>query len=202
MNNCESKIDSFYNKVVKRILDLFFSFLFIAVLSPLIFLSIIVNCFFTRFNPIFCQKRCGKNKKTFTILKLRTLKLDAPSYEEKCNHCDYTRIGFFLRRTHLDELLQLLNIFIGQMSFIGPRPIILTLDFQINKRIEDGTIKLRPGLSGLAQINERDRELTQLEKCVFDKTYLDNISFGYDFVLFFKTIGVVFVNLFRKRIVD
>ena len=133
-------------------------------------------------------------------MKFRTLKLTTPNYEEKCKSSDYTKIGFFLRRTHIDELLQLFNIFIGQMSFIGPRPIILTLNEQIQKREEDGTIMLRPGLSGLAQVNERDRELTQMEKCEFDKQYLEKISFWFDLKIVFKTIGVVFVNLFRKRI--
>ena len=131
---------------------------------------------------------------------MRTLRLGTPNYEEKCRHDDYTKIGFFLRRTHIDELPQLLNIFVGQMSFIGPRPIIFTLDEQINKRVEDGTIRLRPGLSGLAQVNERDRELSQMEKCAFDKEYLDKISFGFDMKMIFKSIEVVFVNLFRKRV--
>ncbi len=197
----KNRANSFYNKVFKRLLDLFFSFLFIVVLSPVILISIFFNCFFTRFHPIFLQKRCGRNKKPFTIMKLRTLKLSAPNYEEKCKHSDYTKVGFFLRRSHLDELLQLFNIFVGQMSFIGPRPVILSLEEQINKRIEDGTIELRPGLSGLAQVNERDKELSQLEKCEFDKLYLRKLSFGFDFILVFKSIGVVFVNLFRKRVV-
>ena len=135
-------------------------------------------------------------------MKLRTLKLDAPNYEETCSYDEYTKIGFFLRRTHLDELLQLLNIFIGQMSFIGPRPVILTLEEQISKRVEDGSIALRPGLSGLAQINEKDRKLTQMEKCAFDKEYLARLSFGFDFSITFKSIGVVFANLFRKRVAD
>ena len=184
----------------KRCLDIFFSFIFIIVFLPLMLLSVLVNCFFTGFHPIFIQKRCGRNKKPFNIIKLRTLRLDAPSYEEKCSHDSYTKIGFFLRRTHLDELLQLFNIFVGQMSFIGPRPIILTLNEQISKREEDGTIVLRPGLSGLAQVNERDIELTQMEKCKYDLEYLEKMSFGYDIKLIFMTIGVVFINLFRKRI--
>ena len=184
----------------KRCLDILFSFIFIIVFLPLILLSILVNCFFTKFHPVFTQKRCGRNKKPFMIIKLRTLKLDAPSYEEKCSHDSYTKIGFFLRRTHLDELLQLFNIFVGQMSFIGPRPIILTLNEQISKREEDGTIYLRPGLSGLAQVNERDIELTQMEKCKYDLEYLQKMSIGFDVKLIFMTIGVVFINLFRKRI--
>ncbi len=201
MNNIKTdKSQSVYNKVFKRFLDIFFSFIYIILLSPIIIIFIIINCFFTKFHPIFAQKRCGRNKKPFTILKMRTLKLDAPNYEEKCSHNSYTKIGFFLRRTHIDELLQLFNIFVGQMSFIGPRPIILTLEEQINKRIEDGTIRLRPGLSGLAQVNERDIELTQMEKCAYDKEYLEKISFGFDTKLVFKSIGVVFVNLFRKRV--
>ena len=200
MSNTIERSERVYNKVIKRFLDLFFSFWFILFLSPLILLLVIFNCFFTKFHPVFIQKRCGRNKKPFSIMKLRTLKLSAPNYEEKCKSDDYTKIGFFLRRTHLDELLQLFNIFIGQMSFIGPRPIILTLDEQINKRVEDGTIKLRPGLSGLAQVNERDFELSQMEKCAYDKEYLEKLSFGFDFVLIFKSIGVVFANLFRKRI--
>lgn len=167
--NNNSKINSIYNKVFKRLLDIIFSFLFIVALLPIILLSTLINCFFTKFHPVFFQKRCGRDKKPFTIIKLRTLNVHAPDYEEKCRESDYTKIGFFLRRTHLDELLQLFNIFVGQMSFIGPRPVIMTLEEQINKRVEDGTIKLRPGLSGLAQINEKDHELSQMEKCYYDK---------------------------------
>ena len=196
----KDRSNGIYNKVFKRVLDIFFSFISIILLSPFIVLFLIINCFFTKFHPIFVQKRCGRNQKPFYVFKMRTLKLESPNYEEKCSHTDYTKIGFFLRRTHIDELLQLLNIFVGQMSFIGPRPIILTLDEQINKRVEDGTIKLRPGLSGLAQVNERDIELTQMEKCAFDKEYLEKLSFGTDAKIVFKSIGVVFVNLFRKRI--
>ena len=196
----KDRTNGIYNKVFKRILDIFFSFISIILLSPIIVLFLIINCFFTKFHPVFIQKRCGANQKPFHILKMRTLKLESPNYEEKCSHKDYTKIGFFLRRTHIDELLQLLNIFIGQMSFIGPRPIICTLNEQINKRVEDGTIKLRPGLSGLAQVNERDIELTQMEKCAFDKEYLEKLSFGFDTKIVFKSIGVVFVNLFRKRV--
>ena len=86
------------------------------------------------------------------------------------------------------------------MSFIGPRPIIMTLDEQIHQRELDDTIALRPGLSGLAQISERDFELSQQEKCKLDKEYLDKLSFGYDCKMIFSSIGVILVNLFRKRI--
>ena len=193
------RINSTYNRFFKRVLDIFFSFIFIIVLSPIIIILIIVNCFFTKFHPIFVQKRAGRNQKAFNIIKLRTLKLEAPNYEERCKYEDYTKIGFFLRRTHLDELPQLLNIFVGSMSFIGPRPVIVTLEEQIKQRVNDGTIMLRPGLSGLAQINEKDTPLSKMEKCAFDKQYLENLSFGEDFKILILSFSVVICNLFRKR---
>lgn len=180
----------------KRLFDIFFSFVLILFLIPLFILTLIINSFFTKFHPIFLQKRCGRNLKPFTIIKFRTLNLDAPKYQETCSEIYYTKIGFFLRKSHIDEIPQLFNIFLGQMSFIGPRPIILTLTEQIEKRIEDQTIGLLPGLTGLAQVNERKRKLTQMEKCRFDKVYLDEISFKTDFKIVFLTISILFVNLF------
>ena len=89
------KANSVYNRIFKRIFDIFFSFAFILVFLPILFLSTFINCFFTKFHPIFIQKRVGRREKSFHIIKLRTLKLDAPAYEEKCKDVDYTKIGFF-----------------------------------------------------------------------------------------------------------
>ena len=193
------RANSFYNRFAKRLFDCFLSLILVIVLSPILCILLIINSFFTGFRPLFVQKRFGRNKTIFYIIKLRTLVLSAPNYEEKSSMKDYTGIGFFLRKTHLDELFQLFNIFIGQMSFIGPRPIICSLTQQTNQREIDGVFELRPGLSGLAQINERDKELSQKEKCFFDKQYLATLSFGLDAKIFLKSINVTLVNLFRNK---
>ncbi len=194
-----SKSGSFYNVFVKRLLDIVFSLLAIIIFFPLLFFVFIINCIFTKFHPIFIQKRCGRNAKEFLIIKFRTLLLNSPSYEEKCNGNNYTKIGFFLRKTHLDELPQLFNIFAGQMSFVGPRPIITILNDQIDGRIANGSIALRPGLSGLAQLNESNKELSRKEKCEFDKIYLDNMSFILDLKIVVLTIPHIVKNTFRKK---
>lgn len=194
------KYRSIYNILFKRMLDIFFSFILLILLFPLMVILIVFNCFFTKCKPLFIQKRCGKSLKPFFILKLRTLKNNAPSYVEKSDIDMYTKIGFFLRKSHLDEIYQLFNILFGQMSFIGPRPIILSLTKQIEQRIQDETIYLRPGLSGLAQIEEKDVELTQIQKCEYDKEYLNKLSFKTDLLIFLKTFNVVFSNIFRKKV--
>ena len=177
--------------VFKRLFDIVFSFLSILVLSPLLLVLSIIVTIDTKGFPVFRQKRIGKNSKTFLILKFRTMKKDAPkempTYLLENPNKYITKCGKWMRKTSLDELPQLFNIFIGQMSFIGPRPVLWNQSILINLREQNGANTIRPGLSGYAQCYGRDR-ISDEEKAKLDKYYLDNFGFGLDVILFFKTI--------------
>ena len=191
--------------VFKRILDAFFSLFFILVFSPVLLLVLIMNAFASKGHPLFVQLRSGKNDKPFKIVKFRTMKMEVPSYvtseELGTSNELYFKFGFFLKRTHLDELPQLFNILIGQMSFVGPRPGLTTQTDLIGYRKANGSIALTPGLTGLAQVSVgNEGPLTQLAKSELDKVYLDKVSFLFDLKIIFKTFGQVFGNMkARKR---
>ncbi len=185
---------------IKRLLDIVFSFVFSLVFSPILLLVLIINAFASKGHPLFIQLRSGRNDKSFKIIKFRTMKLDVPNYvtsEELEETRDmYFKFGYLLKKSHLDELPQLFNIFVGQMSFVGPRPGLTTQTDLIEYRKENGSISLRPGLTGLAQITvDNNGPLTQKEKSVKDKEYLDNFGFLMDAKIFFGTFAKVFGNL-------
>lgn len=176
---------------VKRLLDILFSFMGLTVLSP-VFLVLIIAIKLDSKGPIlFKQKRVGINKSHFNILKFRTMKIDTPkdtpTHLLKNPEMYITRTGKFLRRTSLDELPQIWNIFVGQMSIIGPRPALWNQYDLINERDKYGANELLPGLTGWAQINGRD-ELPIKQKAKLDGEYVDKISFGMDIKCFFLTI--------------
>lgn len=143
----------------------------------------------------FTQKRFGKNNKLFHIIKFRTMKKDTPDIpsDKLKNPEQYiTKIGKLLRKTSLDELPQLFNIFVGQMSFIGPRPALWNQKELISMRNANGSSKLKPGLSGWAQINGRD-DIAETKKAALDGEYAKKISFLFDCKCFFGT----FLKAFR-----
>ena len=184
-----------YNRIIKRILDIICSFMAIVFLS-IIYLPICVIIKCTSKGPIlFKQKRVGKDKKYFNILKFRTMRTDTP---KDCpthllkNPDQYiTKVGKFLRKTSLDELPQIFNIFKGDMTVIGPRPALRNQDDLIAERDEYNINSLKPGLTGWAQINGRD-ELPIPVKVQMDKVYYDNLSFAFDVKCLFMTIVSVF----------
>lgn len=148
--------------------------------------------------PVFFrQKRVGKDKKHFQILKFRTMRIDTP--HDMPTHLlqdpeQYiTRVGRFLRRTSLDELPQLWNIFVGDMAVIGPRPALWNQYDLLEARDQYGANDLRPGLTGWAQIHGRD-ELPIPEKARLDGYYAQNLSFGLDVRCFFGTIKAVLAH--------
>lgn len=148
--------------------------------------------------PIFFkQNRIGKDKKMFTIFKFRTMKVETPSnvpthlFNDSLSYI--TRVGKFLRVTSLDELPQLFNIFLGHMSFIGPRPALWNQYDLIEKREACSVNKILPGLTGLAQINGRD-ELDIDTKVSFDSVYAQKITFLGDLKILFMTIIKVFIR--------
>lgn len=200
-----------YN-MVKRFLDFIFSGILILILSPL-FLVVGVAIKLTSKGPVFFkQQRVGKDNKHFMIYKFRTMKIDAPpnvaTYMLK-NPDEYiTPIGRFLRNSSIDEIPQLINIFKGDMSFVGPRPVITQEIDLISLRTRTGVSILSPGLTGWAQINGRDA-LGIEEKVFYDKYYLENQSLILDLKIMFLTVlkvikaeGIVEGEVSDRKIAD
>lgn len=183
-----------YRHFFKRLIDIVLSFIAIVfLLIPIAIISFVI--LITDPGPIFFkQKRFGKDKKFFKILKFRTMKVntpDVPTHELKNPEQYITSIGKFLRKTSLDELPQIFNIFIGQMSFIGPRPALWNQKPLIKLRDKVHANDVRPGLSGWAQINGRD-DISEKQKAKYDGEYVENLSFAFDCKCFFGTFLKVF----------
>ncbi|HLR38962.1 MAG TPA: sugar transferase [Jeotgalicoccus sp.] len=180
---------------VKRIIDILLSLIGMIILSPIILLLIIAIKIDSRGPVLFKQKRTGIHTSHFNILKFRTMKIDTPKDTPTHlldNPDQYiTRVGKFLRKTSLDELPQIWNIFIGQMSIIGPRPALWNQYDLIAERDKYKANDIPPGLTGWAQINGRD-ELPIEVKAKLDGHYAENISLGMDIKCFFGTIVSVF----------
>ncbi|MBQ7115231.1 MAG: sugar transferase [Clostridia bacterium] len=183
-----------YKKYIKRMLDILLSLCGIVVLilpMGLIALAIKIDSE----GPVFFkQKRVGKNKEHFNILKFRTMRTDtppdAPTHELSDPEKWITKTGKILRKTSLDELPQLFNILRGQMSIIGPRPALWNQFDLIEERDKYGVNNVRPGLTGWAQINGRD-ELEIDIKATFDGEYVEKMSFAFDIKCFIGTITSV-----------
>ena len=184
-----------YKKFIKRLIDIILSALGIFFLGfPMIIIAIIIKCE----DPgpaLFKQKRVGKDKTHFNLLKFRSMRLDTP--HDTPTHLlenpeQYIlKSGKFLRKSSLDELPQLFNIFLGQMSIVGPRPALWNQYDLIEERDKYHANDVLPGLTGWAQINGRD-ELEIPVKAKFDGEYVERLSFGFDIKCFFMTIGKVF----------
>ena len=183
-----------YERVIKRAIDIFLSLMGIIVLAiPMLVIALAIKI--DSKGPVFfCQKRVGIHKKYFSILKFRTMRTDtphdAPTHELSDPKKWITKVGAFLRKTSLDELPQLFNIFVGQMSVIGPRPALWNQEDLIAERDKYGANDVRPGLTGWAQINGRD-ELEIPVKAKLDGEYVERLSFGFDCKCFFGTITSV-----------
>ena len=178
-------------KFIKRILDIILSLCGMIVLSPLFLVLIIAIKLDSKGPVLFKQKRIGLHKKHFFILKFRTMRIDTP--KDTPTHLLenpeqwITKIGKFMRKTSLDELPQIWNIFVGDMSIIGPRPALWNQYDLIEKRDRYGANDVLPGLTGWAQINGRD-ELPIKQKAELDGYYVKNVSFALDCRCFFGTI--------------
>ena len=179
----------------KRCFDIFCSFLAIILLSlPMLIVAIAIKC--DSKGPVFFkQDRIGKNKKIFKIFKFRSMYTDtdpnAPTHQLGNATSHITKVGAFIRKTSLDELPQLFNIFIGQMSFVGPRPALWNQDDLVIERDKYHANDVKPGLTGLAQISGRD-ELEIPVKAKFDGEYVQKRGFFYDIGLIIGTVFSVF----------
>ncbi|MBC1605521.1 sugar transferase [Listeria rocourtiae] len=180
-----------YNKFLKRWKDIILAVIAIILLAPLLMLIAVSIKLDSKGPVLFKQQRVGADKALFTIFKFRTMCVDTP--KDMPTHlltspdAHITRIGRFLRKTSLDELPQLFNIFEGSMSIIGPRPALYNQADLIEKRDEVGANDLKPGLSGLAQVMGRDT-LSIEDKAKLDGLYSQNVSFGTDIKLIFNTV--------------
>ena len=183
-----------YQKYLKRIVDVVLSLCGIIVLSPVLLLIALWIKLDSKGPVFFRQKRVGKGKTHFSILKFRTMYADTPSdvptHLLKDPQALITKSGHFLRKTSLDELPQMFNILAGQMSIIGPRPALWNQYDLIEERDRWGANDVLPGLTGWAQVNGRD-ELPIPVKARYDGEYAKRISFAFDVKIFFKTIGNV-----------
>lgn len=177
-------------RVVKRLLAILISGLAIIILSPvLLAVAIAIKCD-SKGPVLFKQNRVGKDKKHFMIYKFRSMYVDAPAdmptHMLKDPTAMITKVGAFLRKTSLDELPQLFNIFKGEMAIVGPRPALWNQYDLIAERDKYNANSIRPGLTGWAQINGRD-ELEIDEKSRLDGYYVAHMSFLMDLKCFFGT---------------
>lgn len=180
----------FYKPFFKRFWDIVLSGFAIIVLSPLLLILTIVGAIAMKGNPFFTQKRPGKNEKVFKLIKFRSMNNKKDENGELLpDEVRLGKYGKFLRATSLDELPELFNIFIGNMSIVGPRPLLVKyLPFYTAE--ERTRHKVRPGLTGYAQTHGRNNVIWE-ERFKEDVFYANNISLKMDLSIIFKTIMVV-----------
>lgn len=182
-----------YKTYFKRIIDFSVALVGLVVLFPFLFIIIIILSIANSGSPFFIQNRPGKDGVVFKIVKFKTMNDKKDMYGNLCSdEIRLTKIGGFIRKTSLDELPQLLNVLKGDMSLIGPRPLLtqylhLYSDYQ-NRRHE-----VRPGITGLAQVNGRNA-ISWGEKFDYDILYVDTVSFILDIKILFLTIKKVFLK--------
>ena len=181
---------------IKRAFDLIVSLtlLILLIVIPVLIVVPILIKLTSKGPAVFTQERVGKGGKVFKIYKFRTMLIPEESYDKDGNMLEpkqrITKVGAFLRKTSIDELMQLFNIINGTMSFVGPRP---TLPYQVERYSEHQRkrLNMRPGITGWAQVNGRN-DITWGEKIEYDVEYIENFSLWFDIKVLFKTVAVVF----------
>ena len=188
------RINQIYRTTIKRIFDAFFGVLLLICLSPLMLVLAIWIKLDSKGPVLFKQERVGRNGKRFTIYKFRSMSDDAPhqmATSEFDTALSYiTRSGRLMRKTSLDELPQLVNVVKGEMSFIGPRPLIQKEEKVLRLRHANGAESLAPGITGLAQVRGRDKG-TDTQKANYDGEYAGNVTLRGDFSILVETVLAV-----------
>lgn len=180
-----------YAKYVKRPLDFFLSLCAIIVLMPFLIVFAIIGAIVMKGNPFFTQERPGKDEKIFKLIKFRTMTCETDENGQPLpDEVRLTKYGKFLRSTSIDELPELFNILKGDMSIVGPRPLLVKYLPLYNER-QKHRHDVTPGLTGLAQINGRN-SLTWEQKFEDDIKYIENITFFGDIKIIFLTVYKVF----------
>ena len=184
--------------ITLRIIDIVFSFLGLLLLSPLILLLLIIGMFDTG-SPLFRQERVGVNQKPFKLLKFRSMDINTQAVATHLVQVNaITKWGSFLRKSKLDELPQLFNVLIGDMSFVGPRPNLFNQIELIEERLMRGVYTIRPGITGLAQIHKIDMSTPQ-RLAETDAKMIDHLNLWYYFKYIFLTVfGKGFGDRVRK----
>ena len=181
-----------------RIFDILFSFFGLVLLSPVLIVLIIIGYFDTG-SPIFRQERVGKGMKPFRLMKFRSMHVNAPSVATHlASASSITPFGSFLRKSKLDELPQLWNVFIGDMSLVGPRPNLFNQEELIQERDSRGVYSVRPGITGLAQINKIDMSTPQLLAETDAKMIQELNTLGYFKYIFLTVFGKGFGDRIKK----
>ena len=170
-----------------RIFDILFSSFGLLVLSPIILLLLIIGLFDTG-SPLFRQERVGVNQKPFNLLKFRSMHVNTQAVATHLVRVSaITKWGSFLRKSKLDELPQLINVLMGDMSFVGPRPNLFNQTDLIEERGTRGVYELRPGITGLAQIQKIDMSTPQL-LAETDAKMINHLNVFYYFKYIFLTV--------------
>lgn len=171
-----------------RILDFLFSLLGLILGSPVLFVIYLIGLFDTG-SPIFKQERIGRNKKPFTLVKFRTMSVDTASVASHlASTASITKMGGFLRKTKLDELPQLWNVLKGEMSLVGPRPGLFNQEELTKVREIEGVFAVRPGITGLAQVNDIDMSTPEL-LAKTDAKMIREMSLAHYFKFIFQTVA-------------
>jgi len=183
-----------YRSVIKPVSDFIISLFSLIILSPLILFLVVMLLVANKGRPFFCQYRAGKNGRLFKLLKFRTM-VDAKDANGMLlpDKQRITRIGKFMRSASIDELPQLFNVLSGEMSFIGPRPLLKEYLPLYNKH-QARRLEVRPGITGWAQVNGRNT-INWTEKFNFDVWYVDNISLHLDIRIFALTLKQVLLRV-------
>jgi O-antigen biosynthesis protein WbqP len=175
--------------MIIRLFDIILSFFGLIFLMPIISV-IFILCYFDSRSPIFKQERMGKFKQKFTLYKFRTMYLDTESVPTHLSlSTSVTPIGLILRKTKLDEIPQLFNVLIGDMSLVGPRPNLMSQNILINERSKRGIYNVKPGITGFSQIKKIDMSNPILLSDTDSIMITDFNIFKYFKIIFFTLIG-------------
>ena len=181
-----------------RIFDILFSFIGLVLLSPVLIVIVIIGYFDTG-SPIFKQERVGRGKKPFLLMKFRSMHVNTKSVATHlANSSAVTKYGAFLRKSKLDELPQLFNVLLGDMSLVGPRPNLFNQEELIHERNSLGVYNVRPGITGLAQINKIDMSTPQLLAETDAKLIQSLNTLGYFKYIFLTVFGKGFGDRIKK----
>jgi lipopolysaccharide/colanic/teichoic acid biosynthesis glycosyltransferase len=181
-----------------RLFDILFSFFGLVILSPILIVLMIIGYFDTGF-PLFRQVRVGKGKQPFRLMKFRSMLVNSPSVATHlASASSITPFGSFLRKSKLDELPQLWNVFVGDMSLVGPRPNLFNQEELIHERDSRGVYSVRPGITGLAQINKIDMSTPKLLAETDAKIIRELNTLGYFKYIFLTVFGKGFGDRIRK----
>lgn len=178
-----------YERWGKRSLDLITGIVAVVALSPILAVTALAIKLEDRGSALFRQKRVGAGGSEFTMLKFRSMPIDTPNLpSDAIGSVAITRTGRIIRRLNVDELPQLFNIVRGDMSIVGPRPALASQFDVITERTQNGAQALRPGLTGLAQVNSYDG-MSPIDKARFDGKYAERVTFDIDVRLILKTFS-------------